>query len=222
MRIYRIILVSVLILSAFFLKPVNSFSQTKEKTKYSRNNNNYDAYNNWGISILYSENGFGVAGMYYKNLSRTSDLFFRLSISGVTDNSEIEYFDIYGNSYVPDKLNRIFNIPASIGFQKYLFYDDIEGNFKPYVNAGVSPSLILMTPYSEGFFPAFKYANVSYSIGGFLGIGLQYFESQHVAMNFDLKYYYLPVLGREVMSLQNKPIKNVGGLQINFGISFLD
>ncbi|MGB9696294.1 MAG: hypothetical protein ACP5P3_03185 [Ignavibacteria bacterium] len=177
--------------------------------------------NNWGLNLIYGDKGFGLSSVVFYPLGKFSYLSFGLGVSGVADNREFEQFDIYGNSYVPDKEKRIFLIPLNIGIQYYIFKDDIEGNFKPLITGGIAPALILTNPYDKGYFEAFKYFNAGFAFGPYIGIGLDYNESSSFGVSFDARFYYLPVLTKEVNSLKNRPIKDVGGFQLKFGVIFL-
>lgn len=185
------------------------------------NTNTAEKRNHWDIGFMYTDNGFGVSGTYFKNIGRTTDLTFKLAISGVTDPSEVEYYDFYGNSYTAGKMNRVYLTSLSIGIKKNVFYDDIEGNFKPFVKTGIAPAFVLTTPYDRGFFKAFGYAQPGFAFGGYAGIGIEYQESNSIGLSISADYYYLPVIGREILSLQDKPMKNLGGIQLTFNFLFL-
>jgi len=177
--------------------------------------------NNWGLSFNYTESGFGLSSSFFIPSWKDTDLFFNLLITGVTDEREIQRYDIYGNSVTVGKENRIFMIPLSIGLQKYMFKDDIEGNFKPLVSAGITPALVLTNPADKGYFEAFGYFKTGFAFGGFVGIGMEYEQTKNISFMFNARYYYLPVIGREINSLENTPIKDLGGLQLVFGVNFL-
>lgn len=193
--------------------PLVTFAQVNTNTAEKRNH--------WGIGLMYTDNGFGVSGTYFKNIGRTTDLTFKLAISGVTDPSEVEYYDFYGNSYTAGKVNRVFLTSLSIGIKKNVFYDDIEGNFKPFVKTGIAPAFVLTTPFDRSFLKAFGYAQPGFAFGGYAGIGIEYQESNSIGLSISADYYYLPVIGREILSLQDKPMKNLGGIQLTFNFLFL-
>ena len=206
-----------IILSLLTLFSLNSIAQV---------NQNFDTQqqairNKWALGMFYSDGGFGLSGTYSTSLGRITDLNFRLSVSGVTDNSEVEYYDYYGNAYTRNKINRVFLSTLSIGIKHNIFFDDIDGNFKPLVKLGIAPSYIMMTPYDKSFFNAFGYAQSSWGIGAYGGIGLEYYESKSIGLGITLDYYYIPVLGQDVYSLKDKKITNVGGFQIGFNFMFL-
>jgi hypothetical protein len=198
-----------------------SFSANAQNNPKTSLKNIGDMRNNWGLGFIYSDKGYGVAATYFKNIGSSTDLSLNLGITGITDPQEFEQFDIYGNSYIANKVHRVFLIPLNIGIQNYVFKDDIEGNFRPFVSAGITPAVVISNPYDKSYFKALGYFNSSFAFGGYVGIGMEYIEFRNVALSMNVKYYYLPVLGSEVSSLRDKPINDVGGLHINFGLNFL-
>ncbi|MDD5362713.1 MAG: hypothetical protein PHN88_11310 [Ignavibacteria bacterium] len=213
MRTLRIILFTALFAS-FSLISSAQIKNTPKKTEP-------DKRNNWAIGFMYTDNGFGVAGTYFKPIGRTSDLTFKLSISGVTDPSEVEYYDIYGNSYIKDKINRVFLTTLSVGIKQNIFYDEIDGSFRPFLKAGIAPAFAMTTPFDRSYFKAFGYAQPGFAFGGYAGLGIEYYESKSIGLSISAEYYYLPVIGREIKSLKDKPINNLGGIQLNFNFMFL-
>jgi len=192
-----------------------SFAQTQ--LNYTKK----ELRNNWGIGFTYSESGVGISSSLFTPISRSTDLFLNLLISGVSDSRELERYDIFGNSIIPDKVNRIFMVPLSIGIKKELFKDDIEGDFSPVINFGISPTLVLTNPYDRSFFNAIGYTRAKFAFGGFGGIGVNFRQSKSMALSVNINYYYIPILGGTVESIQNNKIKDVGGFQIAFGLNFL-
>ena len=112
-------------------------------------------------------------------------------------------------------------MPLSIGIRKELFKDDLEGDFVPVLNAGVSPTLVFTNPYNESYFKAFAYTQTHFAFGGYAGLGVSYSQSKSMSMNINFNYYYIPLLGNGVQSLQYNTINDVGGLQLSLGVIFL-
>jgi hypothetical protein len=187
-------------------------AQTKIKAK--------DTFNPWGISFTYSENGFGPSLNYVKNLNSNTQLITGLSLMSVSDSREFEQYDVLGNKMTNNKENRIFLFPLNIGIKKGIFGDDIEGSIKPVINFGVSPSLVLTNPYAREYFNALGYTQAAFAMGGYAGAGLEFSETQSVAFSFNVNYSYVTPIGKEVNSLYNKPIKNLTGFQMTFGVKF--
>lgn len=177
--------------------------------------------NSWSLGLNYGENGFGPYAGLYSSLGRTTDLVFSISVSGVTDEREIERFDVFGNSVVVNKINRVFMIPLSAGIRKELFKDDIDGDFLPIFNIGIAPTLVLTNPYNESYFAAFGNTQTHFAFGGYAGFGVSFRQNKSMSMNVNFNYYYLPVVGDGVQSLQYSTINDVGGLQLSLGVIFL-
>ncbi len=117
--------------------------------------------NAWGFDLMIGESGFGFGGFYRKQLSTKFTIFGDVSISEAKDEREIEYIDIYGQTFTIGKQNRVFQIPVTLGAQFRLFENELTDNLRPYINAGVGPTIALTTPYAEEFFKAFSYSQTS-------------------------------------------------------------
>ncbi|MBV6479914.1 MAG: hypothetical protein HGGPFJEG_02720 [Ignavibacteria bacterium] len=194
---------------------IHSYAQNKTKITLK------EPRNNWGLGFVYSESGFGFSVGKYYTIGKSTDLFFNILFSNVTDSREIERYDLYGNPVVYGKVNRIFMFPLSIGINKELFKGDLEGSFKPVINFGVAPTLILTNPYDKSFFNAIGYTTSKFAVGPFAGIGFNYSQSENTSLNIRVGYYYLPVIGGGLQSLESSEISNVGGFQLSLGVNFL-
>ena len=209
--------ISLLIPAISLIITINSsvsVSQSKPVIKEPRNN--------WSMGLSYSERGFGPSFSYYIPSGKSTDLFLNLSVSGVTDSREFERTDFYGNAIpVQNKINRVYMSTLSFGMRKELFKDDIEGEFLPIFNIGISPSIIFMNPYDQNFFSALGRTTTSFGLGGFTGLGVSFRQSRDMSINFNLSYYYIKVVGNEVESIKDNPIDNIGGVQLGFAINFM-
>ncbi len=174
----------------------------------------------WGISFVYSENGFGPSFNYHKNLNSHTQLITGLAIMSCSDSREFEQYDGFGNKIVNNKENRIFLLPLNIGIKKEIFSDDIGGSIKPIVNFGISPTLVLTNPYSREYFNALGYIQPAFAMGGYAGAGLEFSETQSVAFSINVNYSYVTPIGKEVNSLFGRPITNLTGFQMSFGVKF--
>ncbi len=173
------------------------------------------------LNFLYTERGFGPSVSYYLTHTQRTDYFINLALTSVSDGKEITRYDNFGNSITVNKEHRLMTIPLSIGLKKSLFKDDIDGSIFPTVTLGVAPTLILSNPYEEGFFEAIPHTTSSYAIGPFAGVGIIFAQDKSTTtFTFDLRYYYLKVIGKEVNSLFDTPIDNVGGVQLGLGVHF--
>ena len=193
--------------------------------------------NAWGFDLLISNNGFGAGVFLRHEYSEDIAGFLNFGISDVKDPNETEYFDPYtGQSIVPNKLNRLIYMPLVAGLQLRLFKDDIVDNFRPYLTAGVGPSMVFIAPYSTPqvvdlgngqtftqynqveFFSSLKYGRLRYTVGGYIGAGAYFGLDKGTLSGINVRYYISPFPnGIEVMT--NSAIKNFGGFYItlNFG-----
>lgn len=203
-----------------FIISQNAFSFDSLKVKMTEKPP-FETRNHWGVNFIYTDKGFGIGSNLFKSLSNTLDLVMGVNMTGVKDANEFEQFDIFGNSMTPNKINRVYTIPITIGIQKYLFSNDLDESFRPVINIGISPTLVLTNPYDKGFFKALGYFNAGFAFGGYAGIGMEYKESNRVSFCIGLRYAYLPVLVNEIKSLKDKIINDVGGFQLMIGINFL-
>lgn len=207
------VILFVCFLSLILLPETNAQSKKTKKQPVEQDNN-------WTFGFSYGENGFGPFTTFSASLSKSTDLDFSLSFSGISDSREFERFDRYGNSIIVDKVNRVFMMPLSIGVKYEMFKNEIEGNFSPVLNIGIAPTMVFTNPYEKNFFSALGYTQTHFAFGGYGGFGVNFRQSETVTMNINFNYYYLPLVGEGVHSLSNNTIDNVGGLQLAFGISF--
>lgn len=190
--------------------------------------------NAWGFDLLISNNGFG-AGVFLRH-EYTEEIagFISFAISDVKDEGEVEFYNYFtGQSYVPNKLNRLVYMPMVAGIQYRLFKDDIVDNFRPYLTAGIGPSLVFVAPYATqqidqvtgltnynqiDFFSSLKYGQLRYTVGGYIGAGAYFGMDKGTLSGINVRYYLSPFPnGIQVMT--NSAIKNFGGFYItlNFG-----
>lgn len=211
----------LIILTAFLAITALTFSQGADslapKLKIKK-----EPRNNWSINLSFSDNGFGLGATKYFTLSKDLSLQTGIFFSGAKDDREFDQTDIFGNSVTPFKVNRLFMFPVmNIGVQYRLFRDDVTDNMRPFVNFGVAPAVIMYTPYNESFFTSFKYAKAKYTVGGYVGFGLDYITNRSSGLSFNLRYYYLRLFGEGIQSISTAEIKNFGGIYFVFSYNFL-
>lgn len=198
----------------------------------------YEPYRNaWGADLLLSNNGFGLGAFYRHEFSDVLAGFVQLAISDVKDDAEIDYVDPYtGTSFTPGKINRLMLFPLTVGMQYRLFSQTIADNFRPYLSAGLGPSIIMVAPYSTpttindpylgtityneqiDFFTSLKKAQMKLTMGAYIGAGAYFGMNSGTLSGVSFRYYYIPY-APGIESLQNVKIKRFGGFYItlNFG-----
>ncbi len=152
-----------------------------------------DLRNAWGFDILVSDGGIGAGGFYWREFTPTIAGFINLSVSEAKDGREVEFFDPWtGQNFVPGKINRFLVIPLHLGAQYRLFKDQIMDNFRPFVSAGIGPSMIYATPYERSFFNALGHGKAHYTVGGFVGAGAYIGSDPSNLVGINFRYYYVP------------------------------
>jgi hypothetical protein len=183
----------------------------------------------WGFDLLLSNNGFGMGAFYRYEMTDEMSLVMNFAISDVKDDAEVEQYDYYGNSYIPNKKNRLLLIPLTAGIQFRLFKDDIVDNLRPFISAGIGPTMVFVSPYASNqvsydffgnpyrekidFFTSLKYGSPRYTLGGFIGAGVYFGMDKGTTSGLSIKYFFAPFPnGIEIMD--GGYMKNFGGLFI--------
>jgi hypothetical protein len=174
--------------------------------------------NSIGADIMFGEGGFGLGGFYRKTFSQTLTGFIDFSISELKDDREVQYIDYYGNTYSPGKVNRAFLFPLNFGIHYRIFSESITDGFRPFISAGVGPSVILTTPYETEFFTAFKFAKAHYAAGGYIGLGANIGISKSNLVGISVRYMYARILGNEIETMLGSFSRDFGQFYITLNI----
>lgn len=177
-----------------------------------------------GFDILFSNSGFGLGGFYQRPISEKLAWFVNLGITGSRNRDEfpermVDPNPPYNYKYdIPGKVNRVFTLPLTIGASYRILENTLVENFRPYINAGVGPTMILALPYEYDFFSSFGHARAQFTGGGFVGVGAELGNSQPT-LGLNVRYYYIP-FKPGVESLQGDPITQFGGIFLTANIGF--
>jgi hypothetical protein len=178
--------------------------------------------NIWGMDIMFGEGGFGLGTFYRRSLSMTMTGFVDVSISETKDEREVDYVDIFGNTYTPNKVNRSFQVPVDFGLQYRMFSESVTENFRPYVCVGVGPTFIMTDPYNEEFFHALRFSKLHYGAGGYFGLGANIGVSKTSLVGLKVYYFYSHVFGEGIENLIGDFRKDFGQffITLNLGIMY--
>jgi hypothetical protein len=176
----------------------------------------------WGMDIMFGDAGFGLGTFLRKQLSTKWTAFIDISLSEGKDEREFEFIDIFGNKFVAGKKNRLFQVPLNVGLQYRLFENDIFDNLRPYLNAGVGPTLVLLTPFDQEFFNAFGDATTKFAFGGYVGFGANFGLDKSSLIGLNFRYYNSYFFNDGVEILEGKKKKNISGffITLNLGIMY--
>ncbi|MGC8652749.1 MAG: hypothetical protein ACP5US_02030 [Candidatus Kryptoniota bacterium] len=172
-----------------------------------------------GLDIMLGNSGFGLGGFYKHEINQDLSWTFSISVSEAKASNEVDYINrSTGETYTPNKVNRIFVVPAIIGLQYRLFRNSLTDSFRPYVFAGAGPDLIYSTPYDREFFNSFVYGKSHYGFGAYIGAGAYFGLDPSSLVGVSVRYYVLP-LKHGIESLQNEPMANFNTFFITFNIA---
>lgn len=173
------------------------------------------------LDIIFSNSGFGGGMLYTHSVDKENLLFANFYISGARNTDELEYWDYNTGTWrVPNKVNRLFMIPLTIGYTRLVFQDAIAGSFKPFITAGVGPALIISTPYEKEWFSAWNYAKTYLRFDSYIGVGAYFSLIDNSVASANIRYYYIPFGGDGIESIRNLPIKDFGGLVLSLSVGY--
>jgi hypothetical protein len=214
-------LILILLLSPIYLKCQVSISRGSNSYDLKKLTEKPEPMNIWALNLLFSDNGFGVGATYYKNFTQNLSGIASIFFSSAKDDREFETSDIFGNSYTPYKVNRLYMIPVNLGIQIRLFKDDVSDNLRPYLNTGLTPTTIIYTPYNESLISSFGHAKARFAFGAFAGAGLDYLTSKKSSLSLNIRFYYISLFGNGIESLEGKEKTFYGGLYFVFSYNFM-
>lgn len=180
-----------------------------------------DAY---GFDILFSGSGFGLGGFYQHVFSGKLSGLVSLDITGSRTKDEFDELlpdpsSSTGYSYrIRNKVNRLYALPLTISLRYRILDQVLVDNFRPYVNAGIGPTLLVALPYDYDFFSSFGHASGYVTGGGFLGVGAE-FGGKRPLLGVNIRYYYIP-FHPGLESLRGDPITDFGGLFLLMNVGF--
>lgn len=177
--------------------------------------------NAFGIDILFSEGGFGLGAFYRRQITPAFTVFSDFSISESKDEREFDVYDYFGTPITIGKKNRIFIIPVNLGVQYRLFRKSITDNLRPYLNAGVGPTISIITPYELEFFESFGKAKMKPAFGSYIGIGANFGLDKSSLLGINLRYYFIHFFDEGVESLYDRYKKNIGGFFVTINIGMM-
>jgi hypothetical protein len=193
--------------------------------------------NAWGLDVLVSNDGFGLGTFYRRQFTEDLSGFAMFSVSESKEDREFEFFDQFTfQSFTPGKLRRFLVVPLTAGIQYRLFREDIMDNFRPFVNAGVGPTMIFSAPFADltydangrlaratqvEFFKSLGRGQAHYTASGFIGVGANFGNEASNVFGVNFRYYFTYLLGNGLPSLYEPGRGNVIATKKSFGGFFI-
>ncbi len=179
--------------------------------------------NSWGMDIMFGDAGFGLGTFFRREITTKWTAFADLSFSETKDDREFEYYDYYSGKFVTaSKKNRIFQVPINFGLQYRLFENTVSDNLRPFLCAGVGPTILVTTPYELEFFNSFGKAQAKYAVGGYVGLGANFGLDKSSLVGITFRYYYSKLLKGGVESLYGNEKTEIQGffITLNLGLMY--
>ena len=157
-----------------------------------------------GLEMLLTNNGFGLGGYYHRALGSSTSFMTEISLGAGKDEQELKFFR-FGSSYIPNKANYLLMLPAQVGVSRRLFREDIEDNFRPFLQVTGGPTLGWEYPYfndanGNGKLDAEErtYDSISglsrgsfrFGMGGMIALGAHFGVSKKVTQGVRLGYAF--------------------------------
>lgn len=178
-----------------------------------------------GIDLAFTEGGVGLGSFYRREIGRDMTFVTTFSFSEAKEPNEFTRIDPYTlQTYTIGKKNRVFLIPITFGLQHRLFKNSLYETLRPFVEAGIGPSIVLTTPYVDDqgnqvdFFKAFGDAHNNYALGGYIGFGANFGIDTSSLIGLNIRYYYIQLFNDGVESLVGTSTKNFGGVFISISL----
>jgi len=181
-----------------------------------------------GADILFSGSGWGFGAFYHRKVFDNGTVFANFGLSGRRNTDELEDAWLGAIPVVSSKVNRLFMIPMTFGVQYRLFAESLQESFRPFVATGVTPTIILSTPYlrfsEEGvryyeFFESFGYTESYFRWGAMFAIGAMFGDpTDGSVMGVMMRYYTIPFGDGGLESVRGLPIENFGGVMLTLSI----
>lgn len=179
-----------------------------------------------GLNLMIGNSGFGGGIFYRRLLTDRLSLVASFSISEAKASNEVtEYiYDPFAPGgvlkYVPGKVNQLWVVPVMFGVQYRLFKDQIANSLRPYLMAGIGPSVIFAAPYEQPLSYSLSHGRGYLGGGGYIGVGAFFGTNPNSLMGISLRYYILPMSkSYGIESLLNQPMANFNSFFISFDIA---
>ncbi|MEP0547188.1 MAG: hypothetical protein ABJF88_09670 [Rhodothermales bacterium] len=157
-----------------------------------------------GATILLTNYGFGLGGVYRQALGETTSFVVEASIGSGKDEREQEFFvGFFGDTVVPFKRSNFLMAPVYAGLERRLFRDAVEDGFRPFAQLLGGPALGFQWPYFDdengnglrdtderklGVLSGLGDGSFRVGVGGTLAFGAYFGESRRATQGVRIGY----------------------------------
>lgn len=189
-----------------------------------------------GFEVVVANSGFALGGYYSYAIDSQNSLFAELNIGTEKSEREVKFFG-FNNSFIPDKANYFIRLPIQLGVQRRLWRDQIEDNFRPYLQFTGGPTLGWVYPYFndlnnngnletgetryDGLRSLFK-GEFRFGVGATIGLGAHFGENSRLTQGVRIAYtfnYFFDEIQLLELDTRVSPIHFFGSpsISITFG-----
>ncbi len=176
--------------------------------------------------LYLSNHGFGFGCGYQIAFTNKLTSYITFGASGARNSDELEVQDLYGNVYVPNKVNRLLMFPLFLGGRYRVFKDDISESLRPHISAAIGTTFIMSgryPGYEQNFFGSITNSRWYVRPGGYIGIGANTGAlGSGNGVGVDLRYYIIPFGGNGLESIRDLPLHDFGGIFLSFNIGVVN
>lgn len=181
------------------------------------------------LDILFSGSGWGFGASYQRRIAGDLSILANVAFSPRRNSDEFENAWLGPIPVVANKVNRLFMLPIVVGAQYRLFSGTLQESFRPFVAAGVAPTLIIQTPYLRQdpgvglryyeFFESFGSATTHWRMGAMVAVGANIGNpADGSVLGVMIRYYTIPYGEPGLESIQGLPITDFGGVKLSLQI----
>lgn len=177
-----------------------------------------------GLDILFSTSGWGFGAFYHHRVIDNGTVFTNFGFSPRRNTDEFDNAWLGNVPVVSQKVNRLFMMPITFGFNYRLFAADLQESFRPFVSAGITPTIIFQTPYIQDgeyyeFFQSWGYLQTHFRWGAMFAVGSMFGNpASGSVLGVMIRYYTIPYGGNGLESIRDFPITNFGGVFLNMSV----
>ncbi|MEM0964097.1 MAG: hypothetical protein AAGK21_16340 [Bacteroidota bacterium] len=169
------------------------------------------------VVLALTEYGLDAGGAFRARLTDDLSLTAEVSIGAGRDEREQSFSGLFGERITPFKRNYLLILPFRLGLERRLFRQQVEDNFRPFVQMSGGPTLGLLWPYFDdidgngqrsegeerlGAFAGLGDADVRLGLGATVAVGAAFGRRSAQSLRFGLRGDYFPV---EVELLETAP-----------------
>lgn len=142
-----------------------------------------------GLVLGQFQYGSGFGLFYERGYKEVSRLCASVCFIMIKDETDIPLYDYYyGVYYERADRKRLNFLSLMFGYKRFLFVDDIEGNFKPHLRVSLGPVLYMDPPNIPDFSRRIREMNTGVSAGGELAGGVEFPGFGGAIFSFNLGY----------------------------------